>query len=179
MPRKPSPGDLTNAQWQLIAPLIPDARPGDRPRKSPMREVLNALLHLAHEGYSWRAIPQDFPHRKTCYNFFRRFEADGTWDVLVTMLRIVVPTKLGREPIPSGVCIDSQSVKTASGGAEVGTDGGKMVRELKRQDGHRHVGLAAGRRGDGGSLRRRDHRPAGVGTTANGDFPTLGGHLGR
>ena len=132
MQRKPYPGDLTDAQWRLIAPLIPDARPGGRPRKYPMREVINALLYLAREGCSWRAMPHDFPHRKTRDNFFRRFEADGTWDALITALRVVVRTKLGRDPTPSGACLDSRSVKTASGGAEVGTDGGKMVRGRKR-----------------------------------------------
>ncbi len=132
MSRKPYPSDLTDAQWRLIAPLIPDAKPGGRPRKYDIREVVNGLLYLAREGCSWRALPHDLPHWKTCYNFFRRFEADGTWDALVAALRVEVRTRLGREPTPSGACIDSQSVKTAHGGAEVGVDGGKMVRGRKR-----------------------------------------------
>jgi putative transposase len=132
MERKAYPSDLTDAQWRLIAPLIPEAKPGGRPRKYEMREVINGLLYLNREGCSWRAMPHDLPHWKTCYNFLRRFEADGTWDALVAALRVEVRTKLGREPTPSGACIDSQSVKTASGGAEVGVDGGKMVRGRKR-----------------------------------------------
>jgi putative transposase len=132
MKRKPYPSDLTDAQWRLIAPSIPDAKPGGRPRKYEMREVINSLLYLNREGCSWRAMPHDLPHWKTCYNFFRRFEADGTWDALVAALRVEVRVKLGREPTPSGACIDSQSAKTAHGGAEVGVDGGKMVRGRKR-----------------------------------------------
>jgi putative transposase len=132
MERKAYPSDLTNAQWRLIAPLIPDAKPGGRPRKYEMREVINGLLYLVREGCSWRALPHDLPHWKTCYNFLRQFEADGTWDALVAALRVEVRTKLGREPTPSGACIDSQSAKTAHGGAEVGVDGGKMVRGRKR-----------------------------------------------
>ena len=132
MERKPYPSDLTAAQWRVLAPLIPAAKPGGRPRKYDMREVLNGLLYLIREGCSWRALPHDLPHWKTCYNFLRRFEADGTWDALVAALRVEVRTKLGREPTPSGACIDSQSAKTASGGAEVGVDGGKGVRGRKR-----------------------------------------------
>lgn len=132
MERKPYPSDLTDSQWRLIAPLIPGAKPGGRPRKHEMREVINALLYLNREGCSWRALPHDFPPWKTCYNFLRAFEDDGTWDALVAALRVAVRTKLGRDPNPSGACIDSQSVKTASGGAEVGVDGGKMVRGRKR-----------------------------------------------
>jgi putative transposase len=132
MERKPYPSDVTDAQWRLIAPLIPGVKPGGRPRKYEMREVVNGLLYLAREGRSWRALPHDLPHWKTCYNFFRRFEADGTWDATVAALRVEVRTRLGRDPNPSGACIDSQSAKTAHGGVEVGVDGGKLVRGRKR-----------------------------------------------
>ena len=132
MTRKPYPSDLTNTQWRLIAPIIPAVKPGGRPRKYDMREVVNGILYVNREGCRWRALPHDLPHWKTVYNFFRAFEADGTWDRLVTALRVEVRTKLGRDPTPSGGCIDSQSAKTASGGAAVGVDGGKMVRGRKR-----------------------------------------------
>ena len=127
MTRPSYPSDLTDAPWRLIADLIPEAKPGGRPRKHARREVLNGLLYRSREGCSWRAMPHDLPHWKTCDNFFRRFEADGTWDALVVARRIAVRTKLGREPTPSGACIDSQSVKTAHGGAEGGVDGGKEL----------------------------------------------------
>jgi putative transposase len=132
MTREPYPSDLTNTQWRLVAPLIPPVKPGGRPRKYDMREVVNGILYVNHEGCRWRALPHDLPHWKTCYNFFRSFEADGTWDKLVTALRVAVRTRLGREPTPSGACIDSQSAKTASGGAAVGTDGAENVRGRKR-----------------------------------------------
>lgn len=132
MTRKPYPSDLANAQWRLIARLIPAVKPGGRPRKYDMREVVNALLYVTREGCSWRALPHDLPHWKTAYNVFRAFERDGTWDRLVTALRVEARTKLGRDPTPSGGCLDSQSAKTAHGGEAVGVDGAKNVRGRKR-----------------------------------------------
>ena len=91
-----------------------------------------ALLVRGHRTPYQRALPHDLPHWKTCCNYLRRFEADGTWDALVAALRVEVRTKLGRDPTPSGACIDSQSAQTAHGGAEVGVDGAKIVRSRKR-----------------------------------------------
>ena len=93
---------------------------------------MNGIPYVNAEGCRWRSLPHDLPHWKTCYNFFRAFDRDGTWAKLVTALRMAVRVKLGRDPTPSGACIDSQSAKTASGGADVGTDGGKRVRGRKR-----------------------------------------------
>jgi len=132
MQRKRYPSDLTDEQWAVLEPWIPPPRPGGRPRKTNMREVVNALFYLTREGCSWRALPHDFPPWKTVYNYFETWKQDGTWDQFLTALRRRVRRAAGRDPDPRVACIDSQSVKTAGGGAEVGTDGGKKVRGRKR-----------------------------------------------
>lgn len=48
--RKPYRTDLTDAQWKIIKPLIPAAKPGGRPREVDMREILNTLLYQARTG---------------------------------------------------------------------------------------------------------------------------------
>lgn len=132
MKRKRYPSDLTDSQWAALEPWIPLPRPGGRPRHTNLREVVNAIFYLSREGCSWRALPHDFPPWKTVYNYFEQWKRDGTWDRLLTLLRWRVRQKAGRDPDPRVACIDSQSVKTAGGGDEVGTDGGKKVRGRKR-----------------------------------------------
>ena len=61
MERESYPTDLTDEQWEILQRLIPPAKPGGRPRKTNVREVLNAIFYLLRSGCAWRLLPHDFP----------------------------------------------------------------------------------------------------------------------
>lgn len=132
MSRQSYDTDLTLRQWQLLRPLLPPAKPGGRPRKTNLLEVVNAIFYLLRTGCPWRLLPHDFPKWQTVYTYFRCWEADGTWKTLNRTLREHLRVQAGRNRLPSAACVDSQSVKTAGAAHESGFDGGKQVKGRKR-----------------------------------------------
>ncbi len=132
MKRKAYPSDLSDAEWQIIKPLVPPARPGGRPRRANMREVLNAIFYILCSGCAWRMLPHDLPPWQTVYHYFRQWRGDGTWERMNEALRTKLRVAAGRETEPSAAIIDSQSVKTTDVKGVRGYDAGKKVNGRKR-----------------------------------------------
>jgi transposase len=48
--RRGYPTDISDKEWRLVEPLLPRAARTGRPRKTPLREVINALHYLVRSG---------------------------------------------------------------------------------------------------------------------------------
>ena len=124
--------DLSDAAWALVAPLLPPARPGGRPRTTDLRGIVDAILYLLRTGCQWRLLPRDFPPWSTVHHYFRTWRNTGVWVRLHRALYARARAAAGRAPCPSLVIMDGQSVKTTERGGVRGFDGHKRVKGRKR-----------------------------------------------
>ena len=124
------PTDVSDEQWDILQLLLPKPKwhpggPGRKPLE--LRRVLNGIFYVHKTGCQWRMMPTDLGNGHTIYGYFRRWRREGVWERLMTTLRHWERQGQGRLPEPSAACVDSQSIKTATQGTDVGFDGNKKV----------------------------------------------------
>jgi putative transposase len=116
MPDMSYPSDVSDAEWDVISPLLPPPKSGGRPRTTSLRDVANAIFYVIRGGCAWRMLPKDFPPYQTVYDYFRTWRNDGTWEKIHDTLRDRLRQKAGRDISPSAAILDSQSAKTTEKG---------------------------------------------------------------
>ena len=127
------PSDLTDVQWAKLEPLLREPRgerhAGGRPRKYPLRRVVDAVLYVVKTGCQWRQMPANFPPWQTVYQQFRAWRQSRVWERVSKTLREQGRKSRGRNATPTVAIVDSQSAKTALKG------GGAVMTRAKRSKG--------------------------------------------
>ena len=131
--RKAYPSDLTDAEWEILEPLIPAISEEAVNVKYTRREIVNGILYVLRSGCPWRLMPHDLPAWGTVHDYFRQWQKQGVWDQVLEALHKQKRKKQGRDQEPSAAVIDSQSIKTSAvRGPEKGFDMGKRIWGRKR-----------------------------------------------
>ena len=125
------PSDLSDAQWALIEPHLP-VYPGGRPRKTDLRQVVNAIFYVLRTGCQWRFLPKDFPPKSTVWRYFDEWRSNGTFELIHDLLRKKVRAAAKPYAPRTSASVDSQSVDTTGGGEQRGRDNAKNVDGRKR-----------------------------------------------
>lgn len=129
--REPYPTDLNDKAWAVIEPLFPQVRK-TKPRKYELREIADAIFYITRTGCAWRMLPTNFPPWRRVYFYYWWWSGSGLWEKINMALVERARKKTGRRPKPSMVLMDSQSVRTANGGEQIGIDGHKKINGGKR-----------------------------------------------
>ena len=130
--RKAYASDLTDAQWEIIATMLPSESDAGRPREVDFREIVNAVMYRTRTGCAWELLPHDLPPKSTVYEYYRKWQRDGRWKAVHDALRRKTRQHEGRNPEASAGIVDSQSAKTSENCDAAGYDAGKKINGRKR-----------------------------------------------
>lgn len=128
---KRSPSDLTDEEWERIAPLMPEPGRRGRPREVEFREVINAVRYLVRSGCGWRMLPVHFGPWQTVYRWFRELARRFLFQTIHDVALMVDRERAGRKASPSAAVVDSQSVKAPHAETR-GYDAAKKIVGRKR-----------------------------------------------
>lgn len=126
--------NLTNEQWAIIEPMLPNNKGRGRPLKTNMREVIDGINYLLKTGAQWRNLPSNFPKYQTVYYHFNKFKKSGLWRDINDKLAEQIRENAGRNKTPTAAIIDSQTVKTTAytRKEDIGFDCAKKTKGKKR-----------------------------------------------
>jgi transposase len=126
------PSDLTDEEWERIAPLMPKPGRRGRPREIEFREVINAVRYLVRSGCGWRMLPIHFGHWRTVYGWFRELARRFLFQTIHDIELMLDRERAGREASPTAGVIDSQTVKAPAAPGGGGYDAAKKTKGRNR-----------------------------------------------
>src|SRR5687768_5735806 len=130
--RKPYPSDISDAEWEFLAPYLTLMREDAPQREYPLRDVFNAVRYVVKAGCQWDFLPHDFPPASAVYQQARRWIAAGVFEEIAHDLRMILRLADGREAPPTAAILDARTLQsTPESGGRGGYDGAKEKKGSK------------------------------------------------
>jgi transposase len=125
--RKSYPSDVSDTEWEFLAPFLSLMREDAPQREYPLRTMFNALRYVVRACCPWRMMPNDLPPWATVYQQARRWFDAGVFEQVSHELRAIVRIMEDRECQPSAAILDARTMQsTPESGGRAGYDGHKM-----------------------------------------------------
>src|SRR4051812_39424286 len=109
---------LNDAEWAVLAPLLPAPSSTGRPWRWPLRSLLDGILYVLRTGCAWRHLPLDFPPWGTLHRWFLRLSQAGVFERLAHALTMADRERVGRDASPTGGILDAQAARSGGVGVE-------------------------------------------------------------
>ncbi len=125
---------LSDAEWAVLASLLPAPSNTGRPWRWPVRAILDGILYVLRTGCAWRHLPLDFPPWSTVHRWFLRLSQAGVFERLAHALTMADRERVGREASPTGCVVDAQAARSGGVGmaGERGYDPARRIIGRKR-----------------------------------------------
>src|SRR5215207_5779077 len=131
-PRKAYPTDVSDEEWEFVAPYLTLMSEAAPQRRHELREVFNGLRFIVRGGLQWRLMPHDLPPWDIVYQQTRRWMNAGCFEAIVHDLRALLRLAAGRAPEPTAAILDSRTLQsTPESGDRAGYDGAKRRKGSK------------------------------------------------
>src|SRR5215213_8265635 len=93
--------DLSDAEWEILAPLLCPRQQAGHPQVFALRRIVEAVFYLLRTGCQWRALPHDFPPWTAVFYHYAKWRRRGTWERINTALREQHRVATGRKAQPT------------------------------------------------------------------------------
>src|SRR4051794_36636418 len=132
MARKPYPSDVSDEEWDFVAPYLTLMSEDAPQREHDLREVFNGMRSVVRGGQAWRMMPNDLPPWSIVYQQAQRWIAAGVFEAMTQDLRRILRVLEGRGEEPSAAVFDSRTLQsTPESGHRGGDDGAKRKKGSK------------------------------------------------
>jgi transposase len=132
MSRKAYPSDVSDEEWDFVAPYLTLMREDAPQRTHSLRELFNALRWFVRAGCPWRMLPNDLPPWTAVEQQARRWMKAGCFEAMAHDLRAVVRLLSERAEQPSAVILDGRTLQSSpESGGRAGYDGYKRRKGSK------------------------------------------------